>query len=320
MKEYRNNSNSTEKYNSGRYGGIYFDVEAFVNATNTALTQAMINFKQVSVTINMSRRFAGKPTFNHVIYSGDLLALIYASSLRDSSYDFLSPTVTGDSGYTIFVQEAVGVNAVGYKGFTVPFGGAIDCDLGDTEISVSIVCGSSFFSTALNNASSSMIVGLIPTESAEGFLPKIYQEYLDAGSTIYQKNLEGFVTEAVFCNYDQASNLNADQVISTCNISDTNGNDSIVNSRLLGERMKMFEDAGDAEDRCQSFVLIPFRNDKLRTNVGVNLTLDGSNVNAGNNVFVAWCGIPSSASLVATQNVVSQQEIQIKQLASSIID
>lgn len=316
-KEYRNNISGSEKYTSGRYGSVYVDIEAVVNATNTALTQSQLDMKQVSLDIILNRKFQGQ-NVTHVIYSGDLQAIVWASSFKGSSFDLIAPTVTADNGYTILVQEAVGINAVGLKAFEIPFGGAIDCDVGESELSVQLNCGSTVFSTAINNTSSSIIVGLIPTDAPEEFLPAIYQEYIDAGSTIYQVNLQGIVKEAILCNYDKASNLDAVRIVNTCNISDSKGNQSVDYNRLLGARQQLFQDIVNSETRCQSQLIIPFSKDKFKSGVTVSLTLQGSNVVSSMNNFVAWYGVLSKSSVSAYQNAQHQNVSQVRQLVATI--
>jgi len=320
MIEIRNNGQDSMRVESRRVGGILVEFIATRADVNEALEQDDVNLQNLSLKVKLDRRDgSGRQIINETIFNGDALQAAFAGTLKTAAFDQFSPATSGDAGWIVRQNEAVGAVAVGMKAFVLPFGSPVDCDYFNTVLTIEAQ-STEFFSTDINNAASYIYVSPIYTQAPEKWIPRIECEYIQANKNSYQKAYTGVLSEFAFLNTDKTTVLSTARVLLGVDIDSDDWSEQYDNDDLQTLRLNQFETLTSANGRLQSFSVVPFNADKFKRQTKVSLTLDAANVTASKNIVVAWVGVPSRSSVEAFANYQEKASFAASEIGKTLQD
>ena len=215
-------------------------------------------------------------------------------ALMDSTYatsDFKSVLNLGTGYIPVYIAAATSVDEVAVPSANLMFTHPINATRG-RKLKISIQVTSSFWASTVDTSSSYIEVDIIEGVGNSARVPYIHSQSVSANEARKSYDFGDDVDRITFCNFDKNGITSALQVIESATIGGDKLNGMQENYfELLSKRNRYFELGSTKDLRGQSFVVFDaFKGDNQGAPLDgakVNATYNSSNVNGGNNYWVA---------------------------------
>lgn len=264
----------TIKLKNTNVDSVNIAVFAKHTTNNTAFAAPLLDAKEVTVKATLFRNKK-----RHILFNGTLAPLLMAGNFNNAGFDVVLDEATNI--VTLATDTSVKEEAI--QPIQLKFGGVLNLD-GSDELHIELNSTTSAAGTGVDTSTS-----YIDFNYNEAIGYEIGIPYLDAHSVSNNKervqlSLGSGVSYVHFINFDKTTNLAADEVIRTLNMSSDRLNIFDDKKELDVKRLSQFQSLTLSNARNNCYQL--HGGEGAADNVDLDLLLNSANVVSSNNYVV----------------------------------
>lgn len=304
------NSDSIE-FKGTSYGALSAILKLVHTTDNTSIVHTDVDLTTIFLKLNLVR---GNEV--HQLFSENLKVLASLDNYKTCVWNVLQENADFSSSGFITVTKGASTKEQMIIPIIITFGGVINLRNDDKLILEVSTTSSTINSTNLNATTSVLELDLLESIGIETVLPQIKTKLIEASQSEVKFTPGDDITELMLLNLDKATITDADQIVNFCTVTSDKFATSDNYRQLLAKRYVQFETATYANDRNQTFMLIP-NTGVEHDSVKVDLSLQTGNVTSSKNYFV-YRTFKTSQKILALAGLTEQKHMAKTQIKMGI--